>query len=186
MIVRLRAAKEATVPSLTNNRNHLPIPYDYQIIHCKKVTKNEWNNIWETIKSIQLDKSIQDFHQQIPNFNNWKEGIIITRLKTGHTKLTHEHKIKKTTPPTCTHCNNHPLILTHILHECHTTETQRQKYRINANINLTCQNDIQRVLKYRKHKLLHTYLMAPSSLMTSLSMRHSRKIKEEKCWIVNS
>ena len=53
------------------------------------------------------------------------------------------HKIKKTTPPTCTHCNNHPLTITHILHECHTTETQRQKYGINANINLTSQNDIQ-------------------------------------------
>ena len=35
------AAKEATVPSLTNNCNHLPIPCDNQIIHCKKVAKNE-------------------------------------------------------------------------------------------------------------------------------------------------
>ena len=109
-----------------------------------------------------------DFHQQTPNFNNRKEGIIITRLRTGHTKLTHERKIKKTTPPAL-------IAITHILHECHTTETQRQKYGINANINLTCQDDIQKSIKIsQKHKLLYTYLM------TSLSMRHYRKIEEEE------
>ena len=146
------AAKEATV---TNNGNHLPIPCDDQIIHCKKVAKNEWNNPWKTTKSTQLHKSIQDFHQQAPSFNNRKEGIIITRLRTGHTKLTREHKIKKTTPPTCTHCNNHPLTITHMLHECHTTETQRQKYGINANINLSSHNDIQRVLLHLKSIYSH-------------------------------
>ena len=126
------------------------------------------------LKAPNYTKVSKIFHQQTPNFNNRKEGIIITHLPTTcHTKLTHEHKIKKTAPSTCTHCNNHPLTITHILHECHTTETQRQKYGINANINLTSQNDIQRVLKYLKnYKLLHTYLMAPLSLMTSLSMRH--------------
>ena len=117
----------------------------------KKVAKNEWNNTWKTTKSTQLRKSIQDFHQQTPNFNNRKEGIIITRLRTGHTKLTHEHKIKKTTPLACTHCNNRPLTIIHILHECHTTEIQGQKYGINANINLTSRNNIQRVLKYLKN-----------------------------------
>ena len=87
------AAKEATVPSLTNNRNHLPIPCDDQIIHCKKVAKNKWNNTWKIIESTQLHKSIQDFHQQTPNFSNRKEGIIITCLRTGRTKLSHENKI---------------------------------------------------------------------------------------------
>ena len=50
------AAKEATVLPLTNNGNHLPIPCDDQIIHCKKVTKNEWNNTWKTTKNTQLHK----------------------------------------------------------------------------------------------------------------------------------
>ena len=166
MIIGIEAAKEAIVPSLTNNGNHLPISCDDQMIHCKRVARNEWNNTWKTTKSSQLHKSIQDFHQQIPNFNNRKEGIIVTRLRTGHTKLTHEHKIKKTTPPTCTHCNDHPLTIIHILHESHTTETQKTEDGINANIKLTSQSDIQRVKISQKHKLLHTYLM------TSLSMRH--------------
>ena len=90
-----------------------------------------------------------------PKFNNRKEGIITTRLRTGHTRLTHEHKIRKTTSPTCTYCNNHPLTITHILHECHTTETQRQKYGINANINLSSHNDIQRVLLHLKSIYSH-------------------------------
>ena len=91
----MQQRKKPQFLSLTNNRNHLPIPCDDQIIHCKKVAKNEWNDTWKTTKSTQLHKNIQDFHQQTPNFNNKKEEIIITRLETGHTKLTHEHKIKK-------------------------------------------------------------------------------------------
>ena len=95
--------EKTTISSLTDNRNHLPIPYEDQIIHCKKVIKNEWNNTWITTKSTQLHKSIRDFHQQTPNISDRKEGIIITRLRTGHTKLTHEHKIKRTTPIITTH-----------------------------------------------------------------------------------
>ena len=101
----------------------------------------------------KLPKSIQDFQQQTSNFNDREEGIIVTRLRTGHTKLTREP-----TPPTCTRCNNHPLTITHILHECHTVETQRQKYGINANINLTSQNDIQRVLKYLSNINYYTHM----------------------------
>ena len=52
------AAKEATVPPLTNNGKHLPIPCDDQIIHCTKVRKNGWNNTWKTTKGTQLHKSI--------------------------------------------------------------------------------------------------------------------------------
>ena len=117
------ATKKAIVPSLTNNCNHLPISCDDKLIHCKEVAKNEWNNTWKTTKSTQIHKSIQDLHQQTPKFNN-RKGIITTRLRTGHAKLTHERKIKKATPPTCTHFNNHPLTIIHMLHECHTTETQ--------------------------------------------------------------
>ena len=89
-------------------------------------------------------------------FNNKKEGIITTRLRTGHTRLTHEHKIEKTALPT--HCNNHPLTITHIMHECHTTEIQRHKYGINANVNLTSQNDIQRVLLYLKNLNYYSHI----------------------------
>ena len=79
------AAKEVTVPPLTKNGIHLLISCDDQIIHCKTVAKNEWNNTWKTTKSTQLHKSIQDFHQQTPKFNNRKEGIITIRLRTGLT-----------------------------------------------------------------------------------------------------
>ena len=72
------AAIEAPVASLTNNRKHLPIPCDDQIIHGKIVAKNEWNNTWKTTKS-KLHKFIQDFHQPTSDFNNRKEGIIVTQ-----------------------------------------------------------------------------------------------------------
>ena len=135
--------KKPQLSQFTNDRDHLPITCDDQIIHCKKVAKNEWNDTWKTTKITQLHKSVQDFHQQTPKFNDRKEGIIITCLRTGYTKLTHEHKIKNSTPPTCTHCNN-----PHTARMPHRSNPKTEIVcGINANINLTSQNDIQRVLK---------------------------------------
>ena len=145
------AAKEAPVPPLINNGNHLPIPCDDQIIHCKKVTKTEWNSTWKTTKKSPNYTKVSKL--SLANTEIWQQE----RRNNYHTpknrpyQATHEHKIKNTASPTCTHCNNHSLTITHILHECHITETQRQKYGINANINLTSQNDIQRVLLYLRN-----------------------------------
>ena len=48
------------------------------------------------LKTPETTQSIQDIHQQTSNFNNRKEGIIVTRLRmTVDTKLTHKYKIKK-------------------------------------------------------------------------------------------
>ena len=54
------AANAAIGSSPTNKRNHIPVPYEVQIIHCKGVIKNDWNKTWITTKSIQLRKSIRD------------------------------------------------------------------------------------------------------------------------------
>ena len=87
-------------------------------------------------------------------------------------------KSKKTTSATCTHCNNHPLTITHILHECHTTETERQKYGINANINLTSQNDIQRVLLYLKR--INYYTSNGAVVANDLAVDATIKLKKKK------
>ena len=105
-----------------------------------------------------MEQNIRDFQQQAPNISNRKEGINITRLRTGHTKLTHEHKIKRARSPICNHCNNHPLTANHILHECHTTEAQRDRYGVNSNTNLTSQNDVQRILKYLRNTNYYSYI----------------------------
>ena len=54
------AANAAIVSSPTNKRNHIPVPYEVQIIHCKGVIENEWNKTLITTKSTQLRKSVRD------------------------------------------------------------------------------------------------------------------------------
>ena len=55
------AAANAAIGSLpTNKRNHVPVPYEVQIIHCKGVIKNDSNKTWIITKSTQLRKSIRD------------------------------------------------------------------------------------------------------------------------------
>ena len=55
------AAANAAIGSLpTNKRNHIPVPYEVQIIHCKGVIKIDWNKTWITTKGTQLLKNVRD------------------------------------------------------------------------------------------------------------------------------
>ena len=86
----------------------------------------------ETILKSQLKACIYiNVSDSSTNNSNRKEGITFIHLRTGHTKLTHKHLIKKTAPPVYNYCNNHQLTVVHILHECHNTKAQKQRYGIN-------------------------------------------------------
>ena len=122
------AAANAAIGSLaTNKRNHTPVPYEVQIIHCKGVIKNDSNKTWITTKSTQLRKSIRDVQQQTLSISDKKEEIYITRLGTGHTKLTNAHKIGSSALLSCSDCSNNQLTVTHILQECRTTDRAKDR-----------------------------------------------------------
>ena len=104
------------------------------------------------LKAPSYTKVAKTFTSKHQTLTTEKKETIITRLRTGRTKLTHEHKVKNITPPTCTHYNNHLLTITYC------TNATPQKYGINANINLTSQNDIQRVLKNLKNTNYYTHI----------------------------
>ena len=53
--------------------------------------------------------------------------MILTRLKIGHTRITHKHYILNEEQPVCIACDC-PLIVKHILIECADTALTRQNY----------------------------------------------------------
>ena len=59
--------------------------------------------------------------------NNRKEDVILTRLKIGHTRITHKHYILNEEQPVCIACDC-PLTVKHILIECADTALTRQNY----------------------------------------------------------
>ena len=58
------------------------------------------------------------------NFGNRTEEKIMTRLRTGHTRITHNYIIDKRPPPNCATCKTR-LTIRHILLDCAKYETQR-------------------------------------------------------------
>ena len=59
--------------------------------------------------------------------DNRKEDVVLTRLRIGHSRLTHRHYLANEDPPECIPCNS-PLTIKHILIECVDTVDIRKQY----------------------------------------------------------
>ncbi|KOC58721.1 hypothetical protein WH47_05388, partial [Habropoda laboriosa] len=127
----LRAKEAATSQT---EQHPTPIPLQEIIHYEKEKIKEEWNNIWKS-KPTKIHSVITNFSQDIPRGHmNRKERIVLSRLRTGHCKMTHEFLIKKTDPPLCCEA---PLTVHHLLYDCQKFSTQRLKFKINSNTALT-------------------------------------------------
>ena len=58
---------------------------------------------------------------------NRKDEVVLCRLNTGHTRLTHSFLLKKEMAPICTACDTR-LTVTHILLECKKYREIRKQY----------------------------------------------------------
>ena len=129
-----KLAKEATIlPCLPKK---LPIE-DYQT-DIKRQVKNSWHNEWNAVPVTNKLRAIKDSvnpWQSSFQTKNRREETILTRLRIGHTNLTHGYLM--CTPhdpiPMCNSCN---VILSvhHILVECNNFAQQRNLYLRHNNL----------------------------------------------------
>ena len=113
-----KLAKEATIlPCLPKK---LPIE-DYQT-DIKRQVKNSWHNEWNAVPVTNKLRAIKDSvnpWQSSFQAKNRREETILTRLRIGHTNLTHGYLMS--TPhdpiPMCNSCNVR-ISVKHILTEC--------------------------------------------------------------------
>lgn len=81
-----------------------------------------------------------------------KEDVILTRLRIGHTLLTHQYLLEKDSAPRCTRCNL-ALTVKHILAECPEFEEQRRRAGVPSNVREALADDrdmAKNVLKFLK------------------------------------
>lgn len=67
----------------------------------------------------------------IDNFSR-RDSIVITRLKIGHFRLTHDYHVLRQEPPTCA-CGEF-LTIRHILETCLFYQHLRRKYKLTGQI----------------------------------------------------
>jgi len=112
-----KAAKDAiTNPSATSvqlvtNQDVIPIIK----LHCTNMWQSNWNSVCTKLHEIKQDAFIWSHPTDLPR----KFEVILTRLRIGHTQITHSHLMIKNDPPICPSCGT-CLTIKHIMTECRT------------------------------------------------------------------
>jgi len=115
-----------------------------------EVMQNKWNRNWTDYKASNLHKSINNFYALSTHKNiRRREQVALSRIRTGHSKLSHLHLIKKAPPPTCEQCKT-PLNLEHIFKVCPRYNSQRQLTGYNHEAILHSKEDQEKIISFCK------------------------------------
>ena len=121
-------ADELAKTSLSNkNINSLKIPYsDHKQIIARHF-KEKWQACWEKETTNKLHYIKPKLGPRASLGLNRRDGVKYTRLRLGHSHLTHSFLLKGEPPPLCVGCDK-CLTIKHILTECVEFNDQREKY----------------------------------------------------------
>jgi len=94
-----------------------------------KDTHNQWENKWaeQTTKLHEIKRTAHPWPFPANIFR--KQETAITRFRIGHTRITHQHLMKREEPPDCTDCGS-SLTVKHILTECWGYEKERSELNL--------------------------------------------------------
>lgn len=140
------AAKEAVqLPIESVTQIHIHTDYKH---HIKKLIKQEWQNQWNRNNISHLYQIKPSTSTSLILPSSRRQQIAITRLRLGHTRLTHSFLMQKEDPPVCNNCNAR-LSIPHIIQECPTYFLSRQKHNISENLEIAMGNSMTNI-----HQLL--------------------------------
>ena len=96
----------------------------------KQKIRLEWETRWLQLREVKL-REIKSSTKSWPDRENTFDQRVITRLRIGHTRLTHEFLLKKSSPPVCECCGT-TMDVRHIILQCRKHENVRRKYNIDT------------------------------------------------------
>lgn len=147
-----KAAKEAILTTPIK----VPIPpYDLKN-NVKRKIKEEWQTSWFETNNNKLRKIKSDTSQWHMKPNR-KDQIIMTRLRIGHTLLTHQYILEKSDPIVCDLCHTSQTV-EHIIIDCPKYAMERRKNLIPLTLKeaLSDEEDTSnKVLQFLKDILLY-------------------------------
>jgi ribonuclease HI len=90
--------------------------------------QTSWNQVDNHLHTIQ-----PIVRKKILLPNDRKSQVMISRLRLGHTSLTHSWLLDKKTRPTCSFCQREAATVPHLLRDCPALVEQRGRYKLDTN-----------------------------------------------------
>jgi ribonuclease HI len=111
-----------------NSIANCKIPAENYYPHVNRLCMNEWQQSWNNQPNNKLH-SVMPLVGKTVNYRalGRREQTVITRLRIGHTRLTHSYLLSKDSQPECSQCKCH-LSVKHLLLECSKLASIRRKY----------------------------------------------------------
>ena len=130
----LHSTAELASKTKFNNHNY-KVSEEIGLKTINHKIKKEWNKLWKQQSNrTHLRKIKLHIHQNNPTLKfNRNDQVILTRIRIGHTRVTHQHLITKDNPPICEKCNV-PINIDHILLDCTKYQIEREKFKCNKQL----------------------------------------------------
>ena len=142
-------AKEA---SREENYSDLPIYHKDLREHWSKLTLNFWKNSWINLVDQKYARHVTDSDNKNLYLNlNRNDQVRITRIKIGHTNISHIYLMLKENPPICNVCNK-KITIDHLFIDCTKYINERRKNNITVGRMISLEEglNIKKVLQFLK------------------------------------
>ena len=130
-----RAAKDALSKA---QPAHFELPCTYVFIKIQPFVSSLWHKRWDKEVGNKLHAIIPQIDDKYySGCTNRKDDVIINRLRTGYTRLTHSFRMEnRSHPPLCDQCEGDgELTVKHILIECNFLKIIRRRHYAVTDLN---------------------------------------------------
>ncbi|CAH2001480.1 unnamed protein product [Acanthoscelides obtectus] len=146
-------ADEAAARAVTDSNSSHKFNHSDVKLLIKDHIIHRWQEKWNF--------STSNFHEIMPQVtttlnlpSHRKNQVVISRMRFGHSLLTHQHLFSNEEPPICPACNT-SLTVKHILLECPRYETARRANHLQQSIQESMTSNVDSVLQFLKDTNLY-------------------------------
>ena len=121
--------------------------------------RNKWNEIWSREPTSKLHNIRESTFKKTPDFEIRTDQTAITRLRIGHTNITHAYLTDRSQKKMCTRCDT-PISVEHLIIECPTHQHIRTNLGLRSTLKgcLKEKRNAQTTLEYYKITELYNVL----------------------------
>lgn len=122
--------------------------------HYREVVRLSWEAIDPSKNKLRKIKKVNGLTKNLSKLKR-KDSVKITRLRLGHTRLTHGHLMTSESVKTCI-CAE-PLTVEHIFNNCPIYRKAREKYKIRSvyTLSIDKEKNYENIIKFLKKTKLY-------------------------------